>query len=261
MVSLKNLNLPLKLLVENEIFHLTVWANPLSDPKRGADHVGALEKSMLDVCPLLSIDRSVYQHDIQSTWISTVRKVWEIDPAIAVFLTERFHNQTVHAEVGRLVRSGTHDVLHVPEALPFLVGDKLDQTIRRDLKVCAVAERVGLPLNMSFRQYLLLWDPIPPILAVAFFEKRYNSEPLILQYAHRVLEEHPVAVTFFFVPQIVQALRYDVLGMYDQCGVTMSYTATRICCAIRLGDRQDFSIILPSNHMEYEGELLQGRCW
>ncbi len=35
---------------------------------------------------------------------------------------------------------------------------------------------------------------------------------MILQYAHRVLEQHPVDLTFFFVPQVVQALRYDELG-------------------------------------------------
>lgn len=58
----------------------------------------------------------------------------------------------------------------------------------------------------------MLWAPIPPVLAITFFEKRYNNDPLLLQYAHRVLEQHPVNLTFFFVPQIVQALRYDDLG-------------------------------------------------
>lgn len=61
-------------------------------------------------------------------------------------------------------------------------------------------------------QYLLLWAPISPVLAITFFEKRYNNDPLLLQYAHRVLEQHPVDLTFFFVPQVVQALRYDELG-------------------------------------------------
>ena len=53
-----------------------------------------------------------------------------------------------------------------------------------------------------------------PITAVTYFEPRYNSDPLILQYAHRVLEQHPVDLTFFFVPQVVQALRNDTLGDY-----------------------------------------------
>lgn len=50
------------------------------------------------------------------------------------------------------------------------------------------------------------------MLAITFFEKRYHNDPLLLQYAHRVLEQHPVELTFFFVPQVVQALRYDELG-------------------------------------------------
>ena len=60
----------------------------------------------------------------------------------------------------------------------------------------------------------MLWAPTPPILAITFFEKRYGNDPLLLQYAHRVLEQHPVDLTFFFVPQVVQALRYDELGAY-----------------------------------------------
>ncbi len=47
--SLANLSLPLRLLVENEVFRLTVWTNPANDPKRGTDHICALEKTMLDV--------------------------------------------------------------------------------------------------------------------------------------------------------------------------------------------------------------------
>lgn len=63
-----------------------------------------------------------------------------------------------------------------------------------------------------FLQYLLLWAPVTPIIAITFFERRYSNHPQLLQYAHRVLEQHPVDLTFFFVPQVVQALRYDDLG-------------------------------------------------
>ncbi|KAH9852668.1 atypical/PIKK/PI4K protein kinase [Lenzites betulinus] len=175
--ALKNLIPPLRLLVENEVFRLTVWINPANDPKRGADHICQLEKTMLD-----------------SSWISAIRKTWEIDPAIAVYFTERFNYPIVQSEVGRLVRSSTPDVLDVPEALRFLVGEKLDLSVQRDLR------------------YLLLWAPVAPVVAITYFERRYNNHPQLLQYAHRVLEQHPVGLTFFFVPQVVQALRYDDLG-------------------------------------------------
>ncbi|KAL1947994.1 hypothetical protein VTO73DRAFT_13718 [Trametes versicolor] len=175
--ALKNIILPLRLLVENEVFRLTVWTNPANDPKRGMDHVCQLEKTMLD-----------------SSWTAAVRKTWEIDPAITIYFAERFNYPAVQSEVARLVRSSTPDVLDVPEALHFLVGEKLDLGVQRDLR------------------YLLLWAPVAPVVAITFFERRYHNHPQLLQYAHRVLEQHPVELTFFFVPQVVQALRYDDLG-------------------------------------------------
>lgn len=36
---LRDVNHPLRLLVENEIFRLNVWANPTNESKRGTDHV------------------------------------------------------------------------------------------------------------------------------------------------------------------------------------------------------------------------------
>ena len=44
------------------------------------------------------------------------------------------------------------------------------------------------------------------------FLPAYQSHPFIIQYAMRALESHSVDVTFFYVPQIVQSLRYDSLG-------------------------------------------------
>ena len=64
-----------------------------------------------------------------------LRTVWHIDPAIAVFLTERFKQPVIRYEVGKFVRSNIVDVLDVPEALSFLLGDRLDPNVRRDMKV------------------------------------------------------------------------------------------------------------------------------
>ncbi|TFK42384.1 hypothetical protein BDQ12DRAFT_676115 [Crucibulum laeve] len=174
---MRNINHPLRLLVENEISRLSVWLNPTNDPKRGGDLIGNTEKTTAD-----------------TSWSGIVRTLWQINPATAIHLTERFKNGMARNEVGKMVRSSTVDVLNIPEALPFLIGERLDPNVRRDLK------------------HLLLWAPVPPVIANTFFERRYNNDPIVLQYAHRVLEQHPVELTFFFIPQVVQALRYDELG-------------------------------------------------
>ena len=127
-----------------------------------------------------------------------------------VYLPERFKNATIRHEVSKLVRSNPAAVLHVPEALGFLLGERLDIHIPKNLKVGRCFSKIILPTDNI--QYLLLWSPVPPIVANTFFERRFNSDPLILQYAHRVLAQHPVELTFFFIPQVVQALRYDDLG-------------------------------------------------
>lgn len=63
-----------------------------------------------------------------------MRRAWDIDPAIAVYMAERFNYPAVHNAVGSLVRSTTQDVLDVPEGLRFLVGDRLDTSVQRDLR-------------------------------------------------------------------------------------------------------------------------------
>ncbi|KAF8798204.1 hypothetical protein BYT27DRAFT_7178838 [Phlegmacium glaucopus] len=174
---MRSLNLPLRLLTENEIFRLSVWNNPTNETSKGSDLISNTERTLLE-----------------TSWPTIVRTLWRIDPAISVYLTERYKTPMIRQEVAKLVRSNTVDFLGIPGALPFLLGDKVDPHVHRDLK------------------HLLLWAPVPPIIANTFFERRFNSDPLILQYAHRVLAQHPVELTFFFIPQVVQALRYDDLG-------------------------------------------------
>ena len=50
------------------------------------------------------------------------------------------------------------------------------------------------------------------MMAVTYFLPSYKDHPFFVQYAMRALESHSVDVTFFYVPQIVQTLRYDNLG-------------------------------------------------
>ncbi|KAI7182018.1 phosphatidylinositol 3 [Hortaea werneckii] len=52
--------------------------------------------------------------------------------------------------------------------------------------------------------------------AVTYFLPAYGNHPFVIQYAVRALESHSVDVTFFYVPQIVQTLRYDALGYVER---------------------------------------------
>jgi phosphatidylinositol 4-kinase len=56
---LLQINTPLRLLVEHEIFRLTVWANTTNDPKRGADHVGTTERAMQEARESFAVRRSL----------------------------------------------------------------------------------------------------------------------------------------------------------------------------------------------------------
>ena len=47
--SLKSLNLPLRVLIDNEVFRLAVWANPSNDPRRGVDQFGVMERTLTEV--------------------------------------------------------------------------------------------------------------------------------------------------------------------------------------------------------------------
>ena len=43
------------LLVENEILRLNAWNNPTNDPKRGADNIGTVGKTMTNVDRLITV--------------------------------------------------------------------------------------------------------------------------------------------------------------------------------------------------------------
>ncbi|OCF44647.1 phosphatidylinositol 4-kinase [Kwoniella heveanensis CBS 569] len=172
----------LQLLIENEIQRLSVWCNPTNEPGRpNVPAVGNLERSTTG-----------------DEWTRLVGKAWKLFPAMAIHMGERFKNAPVQAEISRRVKTDPGAVIDVPEALHFLLGDKLENDARQALK------------------WLPVWAAVPPVTAIVYFQPRYGNHPLILQYAMRVLEQHPVELTFFFVPQVVQALRADGLGYVER---------------------------------------------
>ncbi|KAL8996118.1 MAG: hypothetical protein Q9169_004310 [Polycauliona sp. 2 TL-2023] len=166
----------LLLLLENEQMRLVVWLYPLDHEKRhifSANHPGKASESHL---------------------LAALSTAWMEDSSLAVQLTTRFQSLRLTNDVRRLLLMCPERSLGDADALQILLGPTLPGDVQSQLK------------------YLLYWAPVNPITAATYFLPDYGNHPFILQYAMRALESHSVDVTFFYVPQIVQALRYDALG-------------------------------------------------
>ena len=167
----------LSMLVEDEHMRLIVWLYPLDQEKRHLFSSGHSGKVPSDA--MLS---------------SVLRTAWTENASLAVQLGTRFASSKLASEVRSLVLRSPLRAIAEPDALQILIGPSLPADISIQLK------------------FLLYWAPVNPITAVTYFLPEYRNDPYIVQYAMRALESHSVDVTFFYVPQIVQTLRYDVLG-------------------------------------------------
>jgi len=56
------------------------------------------------------------------TWTTSARRTWQLNPGIAIHLTERFSVPALENEVTRLVRSNPLACIDVPDALKFRLG-------------------------------------------------------------------------------------------------------------------------------------------
>ncbi|KAA0200909.1 hypothetical protein HAZT_HAZT003179 [Hyalella azteca] len=59
---------------------------------------------------------------------------------------------------------------------------------------------------------MLTWAAVPPVRALAFFSRQFPPHPITAQYAVRVLSGYPPDTVLFYIPQLVQALRYDTVN-------------------------------------------------
>ncbi|KAI1107915.1 hypothetical protein F4804DRAFT_296325 [Jackrogersella minutella] len=167
-------------LLESEQVRLNVWVHPLNDGHR---------------------QHMMTQHSrtsLETTLKPLVRVAWAEDPSLAIELANRFSIPAVHNEVRWLLLNFPAKAISDPEALPILLGGELPADVRFQLK------------------FLLYWAPVNPVTAVTYFLPAYRNHPFLIQYAMRALEYHSVDVTFFYVPQIVQGLRFDAVGYVER---------------------------------------------
>lgn len=125
-------------------------------------------------------------------WIEFARTAFSVDPRIALSLASRFPTvPSLKAEVTQLVQLHIMELRCMPEALPYFVTPK------------AVDE------NSTLLQQLPHWAACSITQALEFLTPAYKGHPRVMAYVLRVLESYPPNRVTFFMPQLVQALRYD----------------------------------------------------
>lgn len=146
----------------------------------------------------LEYERRSYSPPSENVLSSYLRLAWAESPGLAIQMAARFSSEKVKRDVRWLLLNFPEKALDEADALPILLGPEL-------------------PSDVSFQlKYLLYWTAVDPITAVTYFLPAYGNHPFMLQYAMRALESHDVDVTFFYVPQVVQTLRYDALGYVER---------------------------------------------
>ncbi|KAI5291115.1 phosphatidylinositol-4- kinase [Ascosphaera aggregata] len=181
MQSLSSKRNLLRMLVAHERSRLRVWLNPLQQDRKG---LTALSAAGLKV----SGDAAA----------SFVPLAWSQHPSLAIQLSVRFPSPKAKNDVRSLLLEHPEQAMEDPDSLDILLGPVL------------------LPDVSDRLRYLLFWEPMNPASSMVYFMPAYGNHPFILQYAMRALDSHAVEVSFFYVPQLVQTLRYDALGYVER---------------------------------------------
>lgn len=159
----------LLMLCQHEADRLEVWAQPTNSK---------------DYTPRPKIS--------SEKWIEYARTAFSVDPQIALSLASRFPaNASLKAEITQLVQAHILELRCIPEALTYFVTPK------------AVDE------NSMLLQQLPHWAACSITKALDFLTPAYKGHPRVMAYVLRVLESYPPERVTFFMPQLVQALRYD----------------------------------------------------
>src|SRR5690606_36755382 len=120
----------LLLLLENEQARVSTWITPLDAPRKQAPVPGIVPRQVSDV-----------------TLVTLLQTAWNENPALAIQMIGRFPSKRYEAEVRKMMLAYPEKVVKIPEALYYILGDKL-------------------PLDVNFQlRYLLYWAPLNPISA------------------------------------------------------------------------------------------------
>jgi phosphatidylinositol 4-kinase len=173
------------ILLSHELDRLYTFFNPFNSPTLMFDRIDVA----INHLKLATSDKQ---------WTENVRIAWSVSPTLAVFLPVRFTLDAVKNEVQSLVKSNPDAVLHNPQACQYLATE---ENILND----------SIELNS-----LLIWFKIPALVALSYFAKSNKGQSLAhvitAQFACKCLMTSKPEALINYIPQLVQALRYDDFG-------------------------------------------------
>lgn len=114
-----------------------------------------------------------------------LQNAWNLNPLLAINLAIRYSK--LFDGLRSLLLKDPLPALEFPSAVPFLVP----------------ASGASVPWQ------IVLWECASPAISINLFLPPYNTNAHVIQYIMRSLESQDVNLTFFYVPQIVQAIRHD----------------------------------------------------
>ena len=128
----------------------------------------------------------------------------------------RIPKESLRLEIQRLVKSNPLQVRHIAEALSiFTLNSDNDRQ-------CEVGRGEGSFRERSFvssqTSQILTWSAINPVAALSYFASaRLNqiANSYTIQFASRMLYTTKSEALILYIPQLVQAVRYDEVKTND----------------------------------------------
>lgn len=155
--------------------------------------VSEIERIETWLAPMVKLEES-HRHDPESELIIAA---FEKNPALALNFLQRYPGKKQEELLKGLVVKNPLQCVGVPECLELYLLGKGDKT------------------SWDFH-CVTYWCAVNPVKSINLFLSSWNNNTFVLQYSVFSLESHPVNVTFFYVPQIVQCLRFDHSGYVEK---------------------------------------------